>query len=142
MTIPFRLIPEYIDRLGIVSIQLFSVDWVPIRVVSRDEALRLAELEAVCGIGTPTRLHKLQLIVPESEIDRRAAERARAVRAERPLAPLELLRRMCSDRKFVYRQRLTVVRNGDTKAVWIWQHKPVGGRRILRRPILAASAAS
>jgi hypothetical protein len=83
----------------------------------------LALMEAICGIGSRSRIRHLRLTCPVWEIDERQADMERTAKARIKLAPLEDLMKMVASRKTTYRERIDLLMPDGAKAVMIYQHK-------------------
>jgi hypothetical protein len=131
LTIPFRLIQDYIDPKTFTDIELRTMGGRPSGRINLSELQELIAAEAVCGVGSKRRLRAVQLIVALDVAENRQRERLRLLRSERPLPPLDFLRRMCSSRKTTYRERDNIPDpQTGIRASWVFWHKDC--RHLLR----------
>ena len=95
--------------------------------VSPSEALALIHLGCVEGIGSPSSLRYLRMVVPEAEAHDRVAERSRDLCRERSRTPEEVRRKMLASRKFTFREHLTepcpITKQAEWTGLWVYQHK-------------------
>lgn len=108
---------------GLLTYSLRLVDDRPFGLVAWDFLEPLLENSLVCGYGSPTRVKKYQMLVEMTEADRILGENASRTRRERPILPLDMLRRVASASKTTFREELKVIRNGRAAHVDLIQHK-------------------
>jgi len=103
--------------------EIRAVDNSLIGLKSWDFLEPLLDNKLVCGVGSKNRVKKYHLLVEMAEADRILGENASKTRRERAQLPLDVLHRMCADRKTTKRVSETVVRGGRTVHATWFEHK-------------------
>ncbi len=84
---------------------------------------RLIERSYVYGRGSLSNVRHFQMDVDFDEALKMLGVESDRVRRERALSPIDRLRRMCSDRKTIYRDHADVLLNGRVRRVYFFAHK-------------------
>lgn len=126
MTIPFSLLDRYLKDLS-KPLKLIDKDGNKIGEIGLSAIEEYAAAQVICGLGSRRRLRAIKLLISLEEADNEVAKRNRLIGEFRARTPGELLRRMCADRKFTFRERIDYLcpQSGQMVATWITQHKGV-----------------
>lgn len=116
---------------GLAQYPLFSVKKAPMGFKTWDFVAPLVENNLVCGRGSKNSVRELEMLVEMDEADRILGENASRTRRERAKLPLDVLHRMCGDRKTTFIDRFTVIRHGRTVHVEVPRHK-ANARMLMR----------
>lgn len=125
MTISYAQLPRYLDKIR------FPVEVYRDKSTEIDAICTREDLEALIGgkyayaYGTPSKVKQIFTIRPLQDVLDEMRRGQLSIVAERERAPMDLLMRMVFSRKFTYRERIDVFRNGGLSVCFIHQHRGV-----------------
>lgn len=123
----------YLEDMDAVSVR--KSDFSPGFEASRNEALIFLAAGCVEGVGTSGRLKFLRLLctpeeaeaLAETEARKLATADPRKIRKQMRLVAMDVLQRMATARKFIFREQLSGT-DGQRSGKWVFSHKqPVEG---------------